>query len=396
MANKVTPHLKPQSNNDTTLITYDHASRLYVDNYYELAPKAGWLYYVEFNINPEITLQEPGLDVSWFERYKKVGVLAKNINMPGFDIKTEALNQYNRKSYIQTSIDYKPIAIQFHDDMANVTNYLWKNYYNYYYADGAYGNSDNAKNLAAFSDNKLQDLELGVFPYGLNTPHNYKFFTTIDIYLLNKQKYTSITLVNPIVKNWSHGKLDQESTKDFLENTMTVEYEAVFYDLYNNSSKDIGFNDARFYGKNKSYLKINEDNTTPYQGGEDLYGKQETVENTKTADDKKIQEEQSKKSRTRRIISAQGKPILNSAYSVLKGVAYKAATSKVGAAIDVVQSRIQNSIGGEVGRVLGGAIGSASTQFFRDKANETIKQVIKTIPKRLDPNSRNASNNDGE
>ena len=31
---------------------YQHASRLYVNNNYELAPKMGWLYYVVVNINP--------------------------------------------------------------------------------------------------------------------------------------------------------------------------------------------------------------------------------------------------------------------------------------------------------------------------------------------------------
>ena len=33
---------------------YQHAARLYVDNFYELAPKAGWMYYVVVYVNPDI------------------------------------------------------------------------------------------------------------------------------------------------------------------------------------------------------------------------------------------------------------------------------------------------------------------------------------------------------
>jgi hypothetical protein len=379
MANKVTPHLKTDQLSDRMFATYDHASRLYVDNYYELAPKAGWMYYVELNINPRVKLSIPGLDASWVERHRKVGILAKAADMPGFDMKTEALNQYNRKSYIQTSIDYKPITIRFHDDMANVTTNLWKNYYNYYYADGTYGETA-LENPLAFGDNKLQ---ADVFAYGLNTPHNDKFFTSIDIYLLNRQKYSSVTLVNPIIKNWSHGKLDQENGKDFLDSSMVVEYESVFYDLYNRSSKDIGFNDPRFYNPTPSPLIINSQRTTPITSGESLYGEQSVIANTQSAQDK-IDEKSNQRAKKSKI-SEMGRPLLNSAYSVLQGVLYKAATSRVNAAIDSAQGRVQNAIGGEIGKVFGGAIANTGARFFKDAFNDSVKSVINAIPKPLDP-----------
>lgn len=392
MANKVTPHLKNNPGTSEMLATYDHASRLYVNNFYELAPKAGWMYYVELNINPRVKLSVPGLDPSWVERHRKVGILAKAVDLPGFDIKTEALNQYNRKSYIQTSIDYKPVVIKFHDDMANVTTGLWKNYYNYYYADGTYGETS-LQNPVAFGDNKLNQ---GLFAYGLNTPHNDRFFTSIDIYLLNRQRYSSVTLVNPIIKNWSHGKLDQENGKDFLDSSMTVEYEAVFYDLYNQISRDsqIGFDDDQFYNHYLSPLLINSQRAAdPLTGqqpapgsGAALYGEQVVVANTQTAQDKQEQkQQQTAQSRAKRTISSMGKPLLNSGYSVLQGVLYKAATSKVNAAIDAAQGRVQNAIGGQIGKVFGGAIANTGASFFKDAFNDSVKNVINAIPKPLDP-----------
>ena len=55
--------------------------------------------------------------------------------MPKFKITTDTVNQYNRKAVVQTKLTYEPITITFHDDMANATTDLWKNYYQYYYAD---------------------------------------------------------------------------------------------------------------------------------------------------------------------------------------------------------------------------------------------------------------------
>ena len=46
MANAFTNFLGQVVNSPTQLKDYSHASRLYVDDYFRLAPKAGFLYYV--------------------------------------------------------------------------------------------------------------------------------------------------------------------------------------------------------------------------------------------------------------------------------------------------------------------------------------------------------------
>jgi hypothetical protein len=212
------------------LRSQQHATRLYRDDgFYNFSPKAGWLYYVVLNINPSISVEREISSV-WREKYQKmVGILAKSVQMPGFKITTEVLNQYNRKTVVQTKLNYEPVVLQFHDDMANATNDLWKNYYQYYYADGAYEAKRRTANLGVFNPS-FRDTKAGTinYKYGFNKPHEEPFFNQIEIYQLNRQQYTGITLVNPVITNWQHGELNQ-SNNQLLESKMTVAYESVVY-----------------------------------------------------------------------------------------------------------------------------------------------------------------------
>ena len=226
------------------LRSQQHASRLYRDDgFYDFAPKAGWLYYVVLNINPTEAVERE-ISSKWSNKYQQmVGILVKSVQMPGFKITTEVLNQYNRKTVVQTKLNYEPVTLQFHDDMANATNDLWKNYYQYYYADGAYESAanptvkprstqfDQRYNLAgrsfnsSFTDTKAGNIN---YKYGFNKPHEAPFFKDIEIYQLNRQQYTGIKLVNPVITSWQHGELNQ-STNQLLESKMTVAYESVVY-----------------------------------------------------------------------------------------------------------------------------------------------------------------------
>lgn len=266
MANKFTNFLKGFFEGSGNLRDYQHAARLYVDDYYKLSPKAGWLYYVVLNIN-QFVLDSPVFNPSWKNRYgKNVGVLAKAVDLPNFTIATQILNQYNRKTVIQTGIIYNPIKITFHNDMENVTNELWRSYYNYYYADGRYSRSGGGNNPITtvsfpreFLDNKLiptDDVVNSMVRYGLNNNQNIPFFDTIKIYTLNRQQYSSVTLINPLVNQWSQQSLQQDSS-ELLDSTMVLNYESVFYDNENKSitNSEPGFN-LEYYDNAPSPLSI--------------------------------------------------------------------------------------------------------------------------------------------
>jgi hypothetical protein len=207
---------------------YQHADRLYVSNNYARMPKVGFLYFVVFNIN-DSAISDP----EWKQRNKRdVGLLVKKIDLPKFKIQTETLNQYNRKTVVQTKINYNPVTIDFHDDNSDITTNLWKNYYNYYYRDGIYGSENNNRNIVEqYSDTKY--LPDTYYEYGYQKSVQNPFLYSIDIYVLHKghgkQDFTQITLVNPLISDWQHDSLDQNDSGKILTNKMTVNYEFVVY-----------------------------------------------------------------------------------------------------------------------------------------------------------------------
>jgi hypothetical protein len=213
---------------------FAHASRLYADNVFALAPKAGWLYYVVFDVEPSAIT-----DKQWAnqQRLSEVGMLVKAADLPKFSIATEVVNQYNRKTVIQKNINYNPVSINMHDDQSNVVHNLWVNYYRYYYADSTWGGTgpigtarDNTP--GAFQNNKyLPSTDLfNPVNYGLNSKLTVApFFRSITIYQLNRKLFTSYKLVNPIIQSWEHDRLDQTQGNKIAESKMSINYEAVFY-----------------------------------------------------------------------------------------------------------------------------------------------------------------------
>jgi len=268
--------------NQPTLRSYQHASRIFVSNTYSLAPKAGWLFYVSFQINKAAlgtsaggkTLGTSLLNLAqgvsgqagvadvWTTTSPNLGMLVKQTDLPKFAPKTEVVNQYNRKTVVQTGMTYNPVNMVFHDDMSNVTQKLWTYYYQYYFGDsnvttplggalggaigsalggglggvlgGALGNviGGGATLPAAKYGNTKYNPQSVITPataYGLNNGQVDPFFQSITIYQLNQKEYSCFTLVNPLITQWDHDRLDVASGNKVLENKMTVMYEAVLY-----------------------------------------------------------------------------------------------------------------------------------------------------------------------
>lgn len=262
--------------------SYQHATKLYVDGGYARAPKFNHLYFVGFNINDGVVR-----DRSWLQSgVNEVGLLVKSASLPKFKISTEQMNQYNRKTQVQTKLNYEAVSMEFHDDNSQITNGLWKNYYRYYYTDSIYGGKDDTvaptpsqvslgKKLfggllspgrkrikspdpstvpEAYTNNKYK---LTTYPYGLDNLQSIPFFKSIDIFVLHQQKFTQYTLVNPKIVSWDHDDVAQSESTKLMRNKMSVVYENV---LYNNGSIGKGsrsgiFAEA-FYDSSPSPLSI--------------------------------------------------------------------------------------------------------------------------------------------
>jgi hypothetical protein len=89
------------------LKTYSHASKTFLTNGYELAPRAKNLFHVYFTVNtqqvPALKNAFPSPDVA------QVGLMVKTAQLPSYELTVETLNQYNRKRLAQTNLDYNPV-----------------------------------------------------------------------------------------------------------------------------------------------------------------------------------------------------------------------------------------------------------------------------------------------
>jgi hypothetical protein len=240
---------------------YQHAHRLYVQDNYARAPKVGFTYFLAFNLTS--VAKNMGPLTTWNrEGLNSVGLLVKKCDLPKFSITTETMNQYNRKTVVQTKMKYNSINIDFHDDNRDITTGLWERYYRYYYDDahenykiikksggpgeqkqsltekikgaisGKFRNQASNEGIVAvpqaFEDVKYISGDQYNFNYGIS-PIIERFFSTIDIYVLHQHRFTQYTLVNPMITDWSHDSLDNADGTKLLGNKMTIAYESVLY-----------------------------------------------------------------------------------------------------------------------------------------------------------------------
>ena len=205
---------------------YQHASRLYIDNNFKLMPKQKFLFHVVFNLDESIFQTK----FSSSERYQ-LNMLVKTCDLPKYNMSMEEKTQYNKKMYTATRIAYEPVNITFHDDHADTVNAFWKKYYEYNIADSVGMNSD--LTISATKDDYYDfgDKARRTTKFGLDTPKQSKkpYLKGIEIFVLHKQRFTSMTLVNPVIGSFSHDNLDQADGAGIMNNTMQILYETVIY-----------------------------------------------------------------------------------------------------------------------------------------------------------------------
>jgi len=195
------------------------ASQLFVSDQFRLAPKFKFSFHVSFSINTAALM-----NINLVQRHKnEIDMLVKSADLPSFDMKTETLNQYNRKKVVQLTHTYNPINLVFHDDNMGVINQLWQNYYNYYYADPS-----SAKDPGAYARTAMKNFSYIKDTYGLNNGSTLPFFKYIKLYQMARHEYVCYTLYNPIITKWNHNNVDYYSNQ-IHENKMEIAYEAVSY-----------------------------------------------------------------------------------------------------------------------------------------------------------------------
>jgi len=204
---------------------YQHASRLYIDDNFKLMPKQKFLFHVVFNTDE--TLFVNGFNPS--TRYQ-LNMLVKQCDLPKYNLSYEEKTQYNKKMYLATRIAYDPVNITFHDDHADTVNAFWKKYYEYHIADSVNMNSD--LTISDTKDNYYDGIKTSrTNKFGMDTPKKKKkpYLKGIEIFVLHKKRFTSMTLVNPVIGSFAHDNLDQTDGQGVMSNTMQILYETVIY-----------------------------------------------------------------------------------------------------------------------------------------------------------------------
>jgi hypothetical protein len=197
---------------------------LYIDNNFKLAPKNKFLFHVVFNTDE--TLFYNGFNSA--ER-RQLNMLVKSADLPRYGMNLEEKVQYNKKMYAATRINYEPVNIVFHDDQADTVNAFWKKYYEYYIADSV-GLAQNIVNTT--KDDTYDPIgSKNYTKFGMDTPVKRKkpYLRSIELFVLHKQRFTSMTLVNPVIGSFAHDNMDQADGAGIMSNTMSIYYETVIY-----------------------------------------------------------------------------------------------------------------------------------------------------------------------
>ena len=231
---------------------YTHASKTFIPNAYQYAPKFKFLFHVYFEINQ--SAYAVGLPQG-----ANFGLAVKSIKLPSYSFDTHTMNQYNRKRIVQTKIKYDPIDINFHDDNGNLIRNMWYNYYTYYYKDASIPvasvsgrqarengngsttspNNTNYNTRNIYSQSITGDTNWGYIGETPDSPSTniqagngqtkIPFFKNVTIYGFNSHQYVAYTLINPIINRFAHDTYNYAEGNGTMENTMTLDYETVKY-----------------------------------------------------------------------------------------------------------------------------------------------------------------------
>lgn len=234
---------------NNSLRDYQHASRTFTTNAYELKPRFKFLFHVSFTVNSQLIDAVRGPFGP--EDVTSLSYIVKTVDLPKYNIDTETLNQYNRKRVIQKKINYDPVSIVFHDDGGDVSRNMWYNYMAYYYKDpsqqylapnntnGSLGPSANRQAGFGYNDRDIYSDKRQVNDWGYigesyndgtsSTSGKIPFFRDIRIYGMDQHKFAEYVLINPVISNWAHDQYNYSEGGGIMQNSMTINYESVKY-----------------------------------------------------------------------------------------------------------------------------------------------------------------------
>lgn len=193
---------------------FRHASGVFVENSFRLAPQFKFLFHAYFEIDNTV----PGFS-QLSGGSSNISLLVKTSALPGMKYESVTKNQYNRKKIVHKQVAYDPLQLTFHNDSAGIMHSLWAAYNSYFNADT--------------SHTSASDWVLGnTFPgktYGMDVTTKVRPFKRISLYTLSNHKYQGYSLWGPRISSWVAGDVGYSSGSDTIESTMGIDYEGISY-----------------------------------------------------------------------------------------------------------------------------------------------------------------------
>jgi hypothetical protein len=185
-------------------------------------PRSKYMFYARFVANPAaVTIDQ---ELSRLGDVKAgISFKIKTIDKPKLELTTQELNQYNRKRYAYTKVEYQPVTVRLHDTVDNKPLTVWKEYFTYYFGD-ARPKYPIALDSSPVSSEFQDQTGWGLRPIA----EELNFFDKIELYALFGQKYTKTEYIKPKMTGVDWTQYDSSSSEPD-ELSMTFKYEALQY-----------------------------------------------------------------------------------------------------------------------------------------------------------------------
>lgn len=255
-------------NQDTQLAFVPYASNFFAratnKKMYAL-PRYKFMYYVRFNLNPNVANQglqtvdnmfDTPLKLNGFEDKRSVSFLVKKIDRPKVDLVTQESNQYNLRRQNYSKVTYRDVSLTLHDTSDNRALNMWINYFRFYFGDSQSlypRGRDNQDGLAPASSQLPQSFENIQYGYGLSAQVGARnFFDSIEIWSLfggtdaQGAEGTVVTrLMRPRISSIDWGNFDS-SDSGLSEVTMSFKYESLVYENPSGATAQEVYREAGF------------------------------------------------------------------------------------------------------------------------------------------------------
>jgi hypothetical protein len=214
-------------------------------------PRSKYMYFAQFVPNSQAATMYPWLN-KLASADQGVSFKIKNIDKPKVELSAVELNQYNRKRWAYTKVEYQPVTVRMFDTVDNRPLQMWKDYFIYYFGDSR------ANKSILMNDQTVSSVFNDGTGWGLRPlAEELSFFSRLEIYSLFGRKYTKTTYLNPKITMIDWQQYDSSSS-DPDEVSITLRYEAIEY----SEEQTIDSNKAALFGFTLDEPPLEPDNLT--------------------------------------------------------------------------------------------------------------------------------------